>query len=253
MPIGAVTSGIGVISSRTVRVANSSAGTKSRSRLVMMPSRVRSAVTTGRPETRYCPQSASSSARVASGLMVTGSETMPDSDRLTRSTWWACSSIERLRCSTPMPPSRAIATAIRASVTVSIAADSSGTRTEISRVSREVVSTSDGTTSVSCGRSRTSSNVSASGASLSGSFRSSTGPCYRRRASVLARVALTVSSLRRWLRRDQRGSWQRTASRSPSASVALWRRWCCASQSAASPSPPPPPAPPWAWASPPAS
>ena len=44
MPTGAVTSGIGVISSRTVRVANSSAGTKSRSRLVMMPSRVRSAV-----------------------------------------------------------------------------------------------------------------------------------------------------------------------------------------------------------------
>ena len=38
MPTGAVTSGIGVISSRTVRLAKSSAGTNSRSRLVMMPS-----------------------------------------------------------------------------------------------------------------------------------------------------------------------------------------------------------------------
>ena len=43
-----------------------------------------------------------------------------------------------------MPPWRAIAIAIRASVTVSIAADSSGTASEISRVSREVVSTSAG-------------------------------------------------------------------------------------------------------------
>ena len=73
------------------------------------------------------PHSASSSAIVASGPTVTGSVTMPDSDRLTRSTWCAWSSIERLRCSTPMPPSRAIAIAIRASVTVSIAAESSGT------------------------------------------------------------------------------------------------------------------------------
>ena len=50
-----------------------------------------------------------------------------------------------------MPPSRAIAIAIRASVTVSMAADSSGTATVISRVSREVVSTSEGMTSVSPG------------------------------------------------------------------------------------------------------
>ena len=47
--------------------------------------------------------------------------------------------------------------AIRDSVTVSIAADTSGTRSEISRVSREVVSTSEGMTSVSPGSSRTSS------------------------------------------------------------------------------------------------
>ena len=51
---------------------------------------------------------------------------MPASDRLTRSTCCACSSIDKLRCSTPSPPCRAIAIAIRASVTVSIAADTSG-------------------------------------------------------------------------------------------------------------------------------
>jgi hypothetical protein len=56
-----------------------------------------------------------------------------------------------------MPPCRAIAIAIRASVTVSMAADSRGTATDISRVSREAVSTSVGTTSVSPGSSRTSS------------------------------------------------------------------------------------------------
>ena len=47
--------------------------------------------------------------------------------------------------------------AIRASVTVSIAAETSGMRSVISRVSRVVVSTSDGTTSVSPGSSSTSS------------------------------------------------------------------------------------------------
>ena len=62
-----------------------------------------------------------------------------------------------------MPPWRAMAMAIRDSVTVSIALDSSGTRSEISRVSRVVVSTSLGTTSVSPGSSSTSSKVSPSG------------------------------------------------------------------------------------------
>jgi hypothetical protein len=52
---------------------------------------------------------------------------------------------------------RAIAMAIRASVTVSIAEENSGSRIEISRVSRAVVSTSLGMTSVSPGNSRTSS------------------------------------------------------------------------------------------------
>ena len=89
--------------------------------------------------------------------MVTGLGIMPVWVRFTRSTCRAWSSMDRLRCSTPMPPSRAIAIAMRDSVTVSIAADSSGTSTSISRVNRDRVITSDGTTSVSPGSSRTSS------------------------------------------------------------------------------------------------
>ena len=56
-----------------------------------------------------------------------------------------------------MPPWRAIAMAMRASVTVSMAAETNGIRTLISRVRREVVSTSEGITSVAPGSSRTSS------------------------------------------------------------------------------------------------
>ena len=56
-----------------------------------------------------------------------------------------------------MPPWRAMAMAMRDSVTVSIAADSSGAATVIRRVSREDVSASLGMTSVSPGSSSTSS------------------------------------------------------------------------------------------------
>ena len=57
-----------------------------------------------------------------------------------------CSSIERLRWTIPMPPSRASAIAIRASVTVSIAAETTGTSSAIVRVSRVAVETSFGST-----------------------------------------------------------------------------------------------------------
>ena len=56
-----------------------------------------------------------------------------------------------------MPPSRAMAIAMRDSVTVSIALETSGILIEISRVSFVVVSTSLGITSVSPGSRRTSS------------------------------------------------------------------------------------------------
>ena len=67
--------------------------------------------------------------------MVTGLVIMPDSLRLTRSTWSAWSLMERLRWITPMPPWRAMAMAIRDSVTVSMAAESSGVCTVMPRVS----------------------------------------------------------------------------------------------------------------------
>lgn len=117
---------------------------------------------------RNRPHSSSISARVASGRIVTGSVTMPFSERLTRSTCSACSWTDRLRCSTPRPPWRAIAMAIRLSVTVSMAADSSGMRTSMLRVSRLVVSASEGMTSVSPGRRSTSSKVRPSMAKASG-------------------------------------------------------------------------------------
>ena len=98
------------------------------SRLVTMPSRTPSGPVTGTPEIRYRPHSRSTSAMVASGPQVTGSVIIPASDRLTMSTCWACSSMARLRCSTPTPPWRAMAIAIRASVTVSMDADTSGMR-----------------------------------------------------------------------------------------------------------------------------
>ena len=87
MPTGPVISGIGVITSSTLVLAHSATGVKRRSRLVMMPSRRSSSSTTGRPETRYSPQSWSSSSSVASGPIVTGLVIMPVWVRLTRSTW----------------------------------------------------------------------------------------------------------------------------------------------------------------------
>ncbi len=62
------------------------------SRLVMMPSRWPDGSVTGTPEMRNFAHSASASSRVASGGQVTGSVTIPASDRLTISTWAACSS-----------------------------------------------------------------------------------------------------------------------------------------------------------------
>ena len=61
-----------------------------------------------------------------------------------------------------MPPARAIAIAISDSVTVSIAADTSGTLSVMPRVNRDSVLTSRGCVREWLGARRTSSNVSAS-------------------------------------------------------------------------------------------
>ena len=62
---------------------------------------------------------------------------IPLSLRFTRSTSAACRSIDMFLCSTPMPPARAIAIAISDSVTVSIAAETSGMLSSIPRVNRD--------------------------------------------------------------------------------------------------------------------
>ena len=100
-PTCAVTRSSEVMTSRTRREWSTS---KRMSRLVMMPTRRPDSSTTGSPEIRNFAQSASTSARVSSGEQVTGSVTMPASDRLTTSTCAACASAGRLRWSTPMPP-----------------------------------------------------------------------------------------------------------------------------------------------------
>ena len=71
-----------------------------------------------------------------------------------------------------MPPSRASAIAGRASVTVSIAAETIGIWIVMPRVSRVAVDTSFGSTCDSAGTSRTSSNVSPSLPNLRSSSRS---------------------------------------------------------------------------------
>src|SRR5918998_4988859 len=86
--------------------------------------------------------------------------------------------MDRLRWMMPSPPCRAMATAIRDSVTVSIGEEISGTWTSIRFDTREEVVTSDGTMSLSAGCSSTSSKVSPSrskGAGTPAALRSSDG------------------------------------------------------------------------------
>ena len=94
-----------------------------------------------------------------SGLTVTGSTIIPLSDFFTFSTSSACSATARLRWMTPRPPSCAMAMAVRASVTVSIAALSTGMFSRTRRVIGALTSVSRGRISEAAGTSRTSSKV----------------------------------------------------------------------------------------------
>ena len=99
---------------------------KRRSRFVRMPTSRPSSSVIGTPEMWYRSISSSASETSACGGSVTGSTIIPDSERLTLSTSATCASIDRLRWMMPIPPSRASAIAMRASVTVSIAAETTG-------------------------------------------------------------------------------------------------------------------------------
>ena len=149
-----------VISSRTGCCGLSA---KRTSRWVMIPaSRPLPRSTTGTPEMRWRFIRWSTSASVLSGVTVTGFTTMPDSYFLTLRTSPAWSAGSIFLCRTPMPPAWAMAMASLCSVTVSIAAETSGMPSRIDRVSRVPVSASAGSISERPGCSRTSSKVRAS-------------------------------------------------------------------------------------------
>ena len=118
--------------------------------------------TTGNPEklclllmSRTCPI-------VISRETVMGEETTPPSKRLTFSTSPACRSGDMFLWRTPRPPNCAIATAIADSVTVSIAADSTGAARGNRLWRCERTDTSPGRVLDIPGVSSTSSNVSSS-------------------------------------------------------------------------------------------
>src|SRR5437763_879799 len=100
------------------------------------------------------------------GASVIGLTIMPLSERFTRSTSEACSSIDRFLWMTPRPPCWAMAIARLDSVTVSIAALTSGTFNRTLRVRRVETSTCVGSTVECCGTRSTSSNVRAVASSV---------------------------------------------------------------------------------------
>src|SRR6266498_3113281 len=96
-----------------------------------------------------------------SGDTVTGSRSTPDSSRLTFATSAACFFGGKFLWTMPTPPSCAMAIARRDSVTVSIAAETSGMLSWILRVSLVFRPTSRGRTFEWAGTRRTSSKVRA--------------------------------------------------------------------------------------------
>ena len=114
--------------------------------------------------------SSTAAASFCSGPTVTGLTTTPVSAFLTLVTSSDWSEMLMFLWTMPIPPSRAIAIAVAASVTVSMADDTIGIASRMPGVSCVRTSTSLGMTSLSAGTSRTSSNVRASRRCPSGSI-----------------------------------------------------------------------------------
>ena len=129
------------------------------SRDVTIPARLPSAPTTGNPATPRSSMIRSNSRSATSGRTVNGFSITVFSDRFTRATCSACFAIDRFRCTTPSPPSRASAIASSASVTVSIADEITGMFNLNPLASVVPMSVSLGSTSLSCGTSSTSSKL----------------------------------------------------------------------------------------------
>src|SRR5688572_12274441 len=139
----------------------SSSVSNRRSRLVTIPTTRQPGATTGSPEMRCCWVSFSTSRTVMSSEIVIGSLTMPLSKRLTFVTSAACARGDMFLWMMPIPPSWAMAIASRASVTVSMAEDTTGMLRPMLRVSRVLRLTSRGRTVEWAGTRRTSSKVKA--------------------------------------------------------------------------------------------
>ncbi|MNC35428.1 hypothetical protein D3C75_839130 [compost metagenome] len=134
---------LGVITSRTLASRRVS---KRTSREVTIPTRSPFS-STGTPEMLFRRVRSNRSRTVASASMVIGSLTTPASNFLTLRTSAACCSMVMFLWMMPMPPSCAMAMARRDSVTVSIAAETSGMFSSIPRVRRVLRETSFGRTS----------------------------------------------------------------------------------------------------------
>src|SRR5688572_11730766 len=139
----------------------SSSVSNRRSRLVTIPTTRQPGATTGSPEMRCCWVSFSTSRTVMSSEIVIGSLTMPLSKRLTFVTSAACARGDMFLWMMPIPPSWAMAIASRASVTVSMADDTTGMLRPMPRVNRVLRLTSRGRTVEWAGTRRTSSKVKA--------------------------------------------------------------------------------------------
>ena len=132
------------------------------SRLVMIPTSLPLPSTIGTPEILNLPISSSASATMWSSVSEKGSTITPFSERFTLSTSSACCSIVIFLWMIPIPPSLAIAIAMRESVTVSIAAVMIGVLSLMFLVRFVPSLIMLGVTSDFAGISSTSSNVSPS-------------------------------------------------------------------------------------------
>ena len=103
--------------------------------MVTMPFRISFSSTIGIPPTLKSVISLRASPAVADSWSVIGSTIIPLSERLTFLTSFACSAMDIFLWIKPIPPSWAIATAMAYSVTVSMAAETSGILSEIVLVS----------------------------------------------------------------------------------------------------------------------
>ena len=127
----------------TVDTGASSFTSKRRSRCVTMPTTFEPC-TTGTPEMPFDLVRSMTWRMVMSGATVIGSRITPLSNFLTRATSAAWPAMVMLLWMMPMPPSCAMVMARRASVTVSMAAETSGRFRRMSRVRRVPRSTSRG-------------------------------------------------------------------------------------------------------------